>query len=371
METSDYFERILFHDRSPEADGYYESSAGLIFEERCLGASVEVRIQSCSQLPEVETNANEGHIPKHQAGNKEIVCDTIEPDTMPATGSDRHPGQSAAVYDGCHSFVRNQTKCPGEAAKNTMTENYDTCSVSSWTSSTALSPAIDEYRKLAEPPVYPGPFELAVVQLPPCDIERFVSQTKNSFRIFYLRQRHSHGRLQVTKETFERLLGSCHVFPRFTEYVTGLCAKMVDAEVGPPPLKFRPLRSAHDDMYRGFGTQRSSLLQIIYSYRLECCYILRFVELTQRERGRKPWSLRQFAVYHRYKSAQNSPCSTWILAGMPQCTKGLVEGYTRNVRDLTEANPFELHMIFLDKCIANWRPYLAHLTQLVHEQVPL
>lgn len=86
-------------------------------------------------------------------------------------------------------------------------------------------------------------------------------------------------------------------------------------------------------------------------------------------RPRKLWSLRQFAVYHRYKPAQGSPCSTWILAGMPQCTEPRLDHYTRNVRDLAKANPFELHIIFLDTSITNWRPYMAHLTRLVKEQV--
>jgi hypothetical protein len=69
----------------------------------------------------------------------------------------------------------------------------------------------------------------------------------------YLRQRHSHARIQLTKELFEQLLKACHVFPRFNEYIIGFGSKNSEAEVGPPPLKFRPLCEAQGNKYHGFG----------------------------------------------------------------------------------------------------------------------
>ncbi|KAJ4988217.1 hypothetical protein SVAN01_06313 [Stagonosporopsis vannaccii] len=352
METSDYFERALFHDRSREADDHYESSAGFVFEEHCEGALIEVRTQSCRLSCDGETKASVENHSNQQAGRKERASDSTEPAAMLEKCSDHCSKQTATAYDDRYLFVHHDEKSTCMAAEGIIEDNYDACSISNSASSTALNPAVEDYRKYTDPPLYPGLSELTLVWLAPDDIEQFVHQTKNDFRVFYIRQRHSHSRLQITKMIFERLLSACHVFPRFTEYVTGLCAKTSDAEVGPPPLKFRPLRSTRDKMYRGF----------------ECCYILRYVELTKRGRGRKPWSLRQFAVYHRYKPARSSPCSTWIMAGVLQCTEKLLDRYTQGVKDLAEANPFELHMIFLDRCITNWRPYLAHLARLVQEQ---
>ncbi|KAH6639407.1 hypothetical protein C7974DRAFT_130747 [Boeremia exigua] len=338
METSEYFERTLFHDGGPEANRHYEDCAGSVFDERCADTPVEARIPSRSKF--VETATKQGLPSGTQFFSQSDHC------------SDYRLGQALSVKGGCDPVIpKDANVCP-DSAEDGRLDDDDNSFVSSRASSTGLTPSADQNRDSSRPPIYPGRAGLAVLQLAPCDIVTFVRETKNDFRVFYLRQRHSYSRLQITKDTFERLLYSCHVFPRFTEYVTGLCAKTSDAEVGPPPLKFRPLRSTSGNLYRGF----------------ECCYILRYVEKTQRGGGRKPWSLRQFAVYNRYKPAQNSPCSTWILAGVSHCTETLLDGYTQNVRNLAEANPLELHMILLDRCITNWRPYLAHLTSLVKEQ---
>ena len=102
---------------------------------------------------------------------------------------------------------------------------------------------------------------------------------------------------------------------------------------------------------------------------VECSYILRYVEFTNRGGGRNAWSLRQFAVYHRHKVNFDSPCSTWILVGASQRTELRLDRYTRSIDDLIRSNPFELHVIFLDTAIDSWRPYLENLTQQVTFQV--
>jgi hypothetical protein len=101
---------------------------------------------------------------------------------------------------------------------------------------------------------------------------------------------------------------------------------------------------------------------------IECSYILRYIEFTNRPGGKFPWSLRQFAVYHRYKPKSGRACSTWILVGTSQRTEKALDDYTRSIEDLSASNPFELHLIFIDTAIASWRPYLVHLTKLVEHQ---
>jgi hypothetical protein len=101
----------------------------------------------------------------------------------------------------------------------------------------------------------------------------------------------------------------------------------------------------------------------------ECSYILRYVEFTNRPGRKDPWSLRQFAIYHRFKPKPQHRCSTWILVGASHRTEVRLDRYTRSVDDLTGCNPFELHVIFLDTAIASWRPYLVDLTQKVTYQV--
>ena len=42
--------------------------------------------------------------------------------------------------------------------------------------------------------------------------------------------------------------------------------------------------------------------------------------------------------------------------------------YIQSPLDLAATNPFEAHLILLDTILANWRPYIVHLTKLVTDQ---
>lgn len=101
----------------------------------------------------------------------------------------------------------------------------------------------------------------------------------------------------------------------------------------------------------------------------ECAYILRYIEFTNRH-GKWPWSLRQYAVYHKFRPSLQDWCSTWILVGASQRTEGCIDKYAQQyVDELRASNPLELHAMFLEGAVASWRPYLvdllAHVTDLV------
>ncbi|CAO2658701.1 Nn.00g064240.m01.CDS01 [Neocucurbitaria sp. VM-36] len=351
METSQYFERTLFYDRSPAADEYYERSADLIFEKDASKALVEVRYQPNIDFRDQKSCRRGGKLGKEQKDKKGLHSKRLGL-VNPAPFS-----QTAANGDVSEKGDTSNTLDYGLSTQslldlNEASESDDAPSLSSRASSTALPTALDQRQGDSVPPMYPGLPKLTVDKVDPSNMVEFIQRTKNDFRVFYLRQRHSYSRIQITKQLFEQLLKSCNVFPRFNEYLIGFGSKKSDAEVGPPPLKFRPLCTAHSNAYRGF----------------ECSYILRYVEFTNRPGGKKPWSLRQFAVYHRYKPSQRSRCSTWILVGASQRTELRLDRYTRSIDDLIQANPFELHVIFLDTAIASWRPHLVYLTQLVTYQ---
>lgn len=55
--------------------------------------------------------------------------------------------------------------------------------------------------------------------------------------------------------------------------------------------------------------------------------------------------------------------------GASQRTEGRLDQYTRSVDDVVAANPFELHVIFLDTVISSWRPYLVDMTKEVSDLV--
>jgi hypothetical protein len=339
MEVSQYFERTLFYDRSPAADEYYERSAGLIFENDISGCRIEVRYQSCrATLEHATVHPEDDWTTKRDKKSSEGNC------TEKSIFDEIISGDGNRVYDSDGS-------CSSRA------------------SSTELPYALDQRQGECNPPLYPGRPKLTVHALNATDIDTFTRMTKHDFRVFYVRQRHSHSRLQITKKVFEELLRSCHAFPRFNEYLIGFGSKQSENEVGPPPLKFRAFYTTRSTDRRGFGSLTAiDSFALIAHFCLECSYILRYIEFTNRP-NKKPWSLRQFAVYHRYKQNCQSPCSTWILVGASQRTETRLDHYTRSIKDLMRVNPFELHVIFLDTAIATWRPYLVYLTQLVAEQV--
>ena len=57
----------------------------------------------------------------------------------------------------------------------------------------------------------------------------------------FIRQRHSHSRLLVTRKLFETLMSEFHVLPRFKEFVLLFGAKYGENELEPPQLRFRRL----------------------------------------------------------------------------------------------------------------------------------
>lgn len=256
METSEHFERALFYDRSPNARSHYESSARQVFEEALRETHIEVRVKSCSRFgkPTVdkplqsqdsvgERRYSGGLDPKIRIDNQSDLEKSLRPE---------------AVRAGGYPSVNERTKPSSFPSESTVADLEDVLLVSKRASSPALPPIIDQSEGSSGPPLYPGRPTLTVLQLAQADIEGFVHQTENDFRVFFLRQVHSYDRLLVTKGAFESLLDSCNVFPRFTEYVTGLGRKRSESEVGPPPLKFRLLRPAQDEMYHGFGMRKSA-----------------------------------------------------------------------------------------------------------------
>jgi hypothetical protein len=101
---------------------------------------------------------------------------------------------------------------------------------------------------------------------------------------------------------------------------------------------------------------------------LECAYIIRYIEFTNRPE-KSPWSLRQFAVYHKFIHSESTRCSTWLLIGASQRTESSFNEYVEHVSDVNRAHPFELHVIFLNTAISSWRAYLIYLLEQVAQVV--
>lgn len=227
MEASPYFERTVFYDRSPDIDDYYEDYASQIFEKETSKVKIEVRVQSCSDDVPSKLTRGESALGKGRA--QELTHDQSRAQVRTWSQESKSSNKSLIPssekeYDAIDE-VEVGSNVQYSRDISTEDEEEDNGSVFSCASSTALPAAMDQRQGLSEPPLYPGLPKLTIDHIAPADIETFVRQSKNDFRVFYLRQKHSFSRLQITKEAFELLLKTCRVFPRFNEYVIGFGKK--------------------------------------------------------------------------------------------------------------------------------------------------
>ncbi len=98
----------------------------------------------------------------------------------------------------------------------------------------------------------------------------------------------------------------------------------------------------------------------------EMAYGIRYVERNKRNVP-ESWSIRQTAIYHKFRSNKRS--STWIMISASERTERCLDRYVKSCRDVASLSPFEIHLIVLDTALANWRPYIVGLTEKVTEQV--
>ena len=202
METTRYFERTLFYDRSPATDEYYERAADTIFEKDPSKTRIAVLVQSCNDIAQCEAANNDKDLQLPTNSEKFNLCEEDESLTIPnALPQARSDAPSTAKGNHYFTYGEASTSRDGETS-----DNEDAGSASSQASSTAFSSAMDQSQPNSVPPLYPGVPKLICIDVLPSDVENFALRTRRKFRVFYLRQRHSHSRLQITKRDFENLL---------------------------------------------------------------------------------------------------------------------------------------------------------------------
>lgn len=170
----------------------------------------------------------------------------------------------------------------------------------------------------------------------------------------FIRQRHSYSRLSADRELFEVLTARLGVFPKFKDFVLLFGTKQEEHEMTPPPLRFRPQAPVEP------------FLELGWNLSFECSYCLRYVDLNHRNAAR-PWSIRQMAVYQRYTHVKKT--STWILVSASPKTETCIDQYIKNVENLQDVDPFELHVLFLEVAFSTWRPYVVHLAQSISQRI--
>ncbi|OLE52323.1 MAG: hypothetical protein AUG51_18615 [Acidobacteria bacterium 13_1_20CM_3_53_8] len=158
------------------------------------------------------------------------------------------------------------------------------------------------------------------------------------------------------------------IFPQFKDFVLCFGAKLGDNEVGPPQLRFRCLSASVDETFPDYGTYLCCILRLKHFKLIstECAYVLRFVELNNRNE-KAPWSIRQTALYQRYTS--RSRTSTMVFVALSNKAEERLQYFIREAGGLAGLNPFEVHLLILDTVMANWRPYMMYLAKETNSQV--
>ena len=181
--------------------------------------------------------------------------------------------------------------------------------------------------------------------------------------------RTSYSGLPLTRELFDTLMASFDVFPRFKEFVILFGRRYAEREIAPPDLRFRRLPlgklGKRTSSYAEFGNSSSQLLLYLADC-LDCAYGLRYVELNNRSKA-EPWSIRQTAICHKYKSDTKS--SSWVIVSASPNTKGVLERYISSSKDLASLKAFEFHLLMIDTALANWPQYIVDLTDNISKQV--
>lgn len=109
-------------------------------------------------------------------------------------------------------------------------------------------------------------------------------------------------------------------------------------------------------------------ISILTNTSTECAYGIRYVELNGFAPPRESWSVRQTAIYQKYKDGKQ----TWILISPSKDLQAKVETYMETLSDPRSGsqaeNPFELHSILIACALNKWRWYIESLVKRATDQ---
>ncbi|KAH8749439.1 hypothetical protein BGZ57DRAFT_861392 [Hyaloscypha finlandica] len=176
---------------------------------------------------------------------------------------------------------------------------------------------------------------------------------KNPVHAFFIRQKNSNSRLLISRGVFEALASSNQIFERFKEFVMSFGWKKREHDIGPPLCRFEADETGpRTRSPSNFGNY-------------ECAYGLRYVEKNGYGDKKEPWSVRQTAIYQKYKDGME----TWVfISASKQAETKAIEYIDRfGINRSSSTTPFDLHLILLEVALANWRWYIKSLVERTTE----
>lgn len=307
--SSGYLEEVLFREQSSAANRLFEQKSELLFEEAANGSFVEICVQE-PHRPDLKNSL------KYKSPNV------------------RDEPYLSDIDFSCQGISPPESPSPVESVKLILNKSHP-----------------------QNPPRYIGENGIYLYTVSePLNLGRIAAESQDGFRICFIRQRHPNSRLLMSRALFETLLVTFDIFPRFKEFVLFFGLEQKETGMGPPQLRFRTTTTDGRDC----GPRRN--------VGFECAYELRYVEPNVHY-VKKPWRLRQTAVYHRFRVENLS--STWVVVSASSNTESSIDRYIKSSGDLTAPSPFEIHLLIVENALSNWRPYVIHRTEKIVEQVEI
>jgi hypothetical protein len=192
--------------------------------------------------------------------------------------------------------------------------------------------------------------------------EQYLIQIRGSV----IRQEFSWGCLQITYETFQKIIVRHDIYSPFMDTVRAFGIKTHDDE--------KVNDCCHGRIYDKSMTGRegSSFGNVIWlQWKLELadmhnvtelCYNIRHFERNNRARG-DPWSLRQIGIYHNYDAEHQS--SVWIILQPSVHIETHLINALQEIQRLgipSEAQQY-LHVFFFTSVEMNWKEYMESLRE--------
>jgi hypothetical protein len=179
-----------------------------------------------------------------------------------------------------------------------------------------------------------------------------------------------------------------NILPRFLKCILTFGRKNEENEFEFPGFAARQSREFHSSgscreesrgmFYHSKHTAKFSIVNR-YSGSAEAAYMLRRVEQHGRTlvEGQSPWSIRQTAVYHRYryvtdapKEFQPRPRSMFVLvAASPNVEMQLSQCLNPDALGFFEATPCSVQRLLVADSLKGWMDYMAWLECQLKEQV--
>ena len=309
---SECLEEILFRESSSADDQLFEKYSGQLFQSAANGSFVEICVQE-----------------------RRIVNPEYAPEYNP-----HHAGNDSALSDvefACQGIPSSENPPALESVKLILDES------------------VPHSPQQSPPPRYIGENDIYLYSISDCwELDRVAASSQDCFRVCFIRQRHPNSRLLMSRDLFEILMSAFDVFPRFKYFILFFGFKQVEPGTGPPQLRWRTVTNDRP----GYEGRRD--------VGFECAYELRYVEPNPYY-VKKPWRLRQTAIYHRYNSDNRS--STWVVVSASSNAESSIDRYIKSAGDLSGPCPFDIHLLVVETALSNWRPYIVHLTEEISELV--